>query len=218
MAASSARRRTQSGSTTGHSSVASGFSSSRTSTSAAIRRRQRHSHRQDGRLGSLPADGRQHRRGAPGATIILWKGYCSVHARFSVEQIENARDRISGRQRRRPSRVPHGSGAGCRRQRLDRAHHQCDNGVAIRQHAGQSAQRSIWSIGCKKRCRTRRSSASIRSSAHARRCTGCTRPTSCGHSSTWSKAKSSIRSRSIPRLGAMRLWRLTACSRSRSFS
>jgi quinolinate synthase len=25
------------------------------------------------------------------ATIILWKGYCSVHARFSVEQIENAR-------------------------------------------------------------------------------------------------------------------------------
>ena len=26
-----------------------------------------------------------------GAKIILWKGYCSVHARFSVEQIENAR-------------------------------------------------------------------------------------------------------------------------------
>lgn len=25
------------------------------------------------------------------ATIILWKGYCSVHARFSVEQIQNAR-------------------------------------------------------------------------------------------------------------------------------
>jgi quinolinate synthase len=25
------------------------------------------------------------------AKIILWKGYCSVHARFSVEQIENAR-------------------------------------------------------------------------------------------------------------------------------
>jgi quinolinate synthase len=25
------------------------------------------------------------------ARIILWKGYCSVHARFSVEQIENAR-------------------------------------------------------------------------------------------------------------------------------
>jgi quinolinate synthase len=25
------------------------------------------------------------------ATIILWKGYCSVHARFSVEQIDNAR-------------------------------------------------------------------------------------------------------------------------------
>jgi quinolinate synthase len=25
------------------------------------------------------------------ASIILWKGYCSVHARFSVEQIDNAR-------------------------------------------------------------------------------------------------------------------------------
>ena len=25
------------------------------------------------------------------ATVILWKGYCSVHARFSVEQIEHAR-------------------------------------------------------------------------------------------------------------------------------
>jgi quinolinate synthase len=25
------------------------------------------------------------------ATVILWKGYCSVHARFSVEQIEQAR-------------------------------------------------------------------------------------------------------------------------------
>jgi quinolinate synthase len=26
-----------------------------------------------------------------GAKVILWKGYCSVHARFSVEQIEKAR-------------------------------------------------------------------------------------------------------------------------------
>src|SRR6185437_1563433 len=25
------------------------------------------------------------------ATVILWKGFCSVHARFSVEQIEKAR-------------------------------------------------------------------------------------------------------------------------------
>jgi quinolinate synthase len=25
------------------------------------------------------------------ATVILWRGYCSVHARFSVEQIESAR-------------------------------------------------------------------------------------------------------------------------------
>lgn len=29
------------------------------------------------------------------ATVILWKGYCSVHARFSVEQIEKARAEYS---------------------------------------------------------------------------------------------------------------------------
>ncbi len=30
------------------------------------------------------------------ATVILWKGYCSVHARFSVEQIETARAQHPG--------------------------------------------------------------------------------------------------------------------------
>lgn len=30
------------------------------------------------------------------ATVILWKGYCSVHARFSVEQIETARANFPG--------------------------------------------------------------------------------------------------------------------------
>jgi quinolinate synthase len=30
------------------------------------------------------------------ATVILWKGYCSVHARFSVEQIEKARQEHPG--------------------------------------------------------------------------------------------------------------------------
>jgi quinolinate synthase len=36
-------------------------------------------------LGGNTAEQLQH------ATVILWKGYCSVHARFSVEQIEQAR-------------------------------------------------------------------------------------------------------------------------------
>jgi quinolinate synthase len=30
------------------------------------------------------------------ATVILWKGYCSVHARFSVEQIDAARAAVPG--------------------------------------------------------------------------------------------------------------------------
>jgi len=47
--------------------------------------------RADGRLGSvLPAGGNTLE--APQSTkLILWKGHCSVHARFSVEQIAAAR-------------------------------------------------------------------------------------------------------------------------------
>ena len=48
------------------------------------------------------------------ATLILWKGYCSVHARFSVEQIEQGPHRLPGRQRHRAPGVPPGGGAGRR--------------------------------------------------------------------------------------------------------
>ena len=58
--------------------------------------------------------------------VILWKGYCSVHARFTVEQIEQARRRASRRQRHRPPGVPAGGRAGRRHGRLDRVHHRHD--------------------------------------------------------------------------------------------
>ena len=55
------------------------------------RRQEAHPARQDGRLGPVPAAWRQHAEELRNATVILWKGFCSVHARFSVEQIEQAR-------------------------------------------------------------------------------------------------------------------------------
>ena len=73
--------------------AASASSSSRTSISAATPASQR----------AFPLDKmvvwdpfqptrRQHRRSScASAKVILWKGYCSVHARFTVEQIEHAR-------------------------------------------------------------------------------------------------------------------------------
>ena len=39
------------------------------------------------------------------ATVILWRGYCSVHARFSVEQIAAGAGSRPSRQRYRPSRM-----------------------------------------------------------------------------------------------------------------
>ena len=52
------------------------------------------------------------------ARVLLWHGFCSVHKRFTVDQIAMARERHPGVQRHRPSRVPHGSRRRRRRLRL----------------------------------------------------------------------------------------------------
>jgi quinolinate synthase len=39
--------------------------------------------------------------------MILWRGHCSVHGRFTVEAVEAARREIPGRQGDRPPRVPY---------------------------------------------------------------------------------------------------------------
>ncbi len=57
------------------------------------------------------------------AKLILWKGHCSVHERFTVAQIERLRAAASRRPRHRPSRGAVGRRAGGRRQRIDRVHH-----------------------------------------------------------------------------------------------
>jgi quinolinate synthase len=49
------------------------------------------SDRADGPLGSVLPAGGNTTEALRSAKLILWKGYCSVHARFSVEQIAAAR-------------------------------------------------------------------------------------------------------------------------------
>ena len=57
--------------------------------------------------GTRAAARRQHRPRRSGrARVILWKGCCSVHARFTVAQIEQARARVSRHRRHRPPGVP----------------------------------------------------------------------------------------------------------------
>ncbi|BCW48909.1 hypothetical protein StoSoilB13_12510 [Arthrobacter sp. StoSoilB13] len=62
------------------------------------------------------------------ARVILWHGFCSVHKRFNVGQIEKAPRRFPRRERNRAPRVPHG-GRGCRGlRRFHRLHqegHRC---------------------------------------------------------------------------------------------
>ena len=130
------------------------------------------------------------------AKVILWKGHCTVHQRFTVEQIEKARARTPGRQRHRPPGDEVGGRPGGRHERLDREHRQDRQRGPGRHAPGPSAPRSTWSTGWRTRTRTRTSSASTRWSAPAARCTASTRPTSPGCSKTSSPATSSTRSRS----------------------
>ena len=120
------------------------------------------------------------RSSSASARVILWKGYCSVHMRFTVEQIEEARGGLPGRQRHRPPGVPARGGAGRRHATARPSSSSRPSARRRPARPGRSAPRSIWSTGSSRRCRTRRSSASTRWSAPARPCTGSTRPTCSG--------------------------------------
>ena len=60
------------------------------------------------------------------AKVILWRGWCSVHRRFSVKQIEKARAEHPDVTGDRPPGVHDGSGAGGGHGRLDGVHHEDD--------------------------------------------------------------------------------------------
>ena len=127
-----------------------------------------------GRLGGADPEALERSR------VILWQGHCSVHQRFSLTQIEAARERYPEREDRRAPGVPLRGGAGRRRQRLDRLHREVRRERAGRLGHRRRHRRSTSCRGWRRRTRTRRCSASTRWSAPAARCTACTRPTSRG--------------------------------------
>ena len=70
------------------------------------------------------------------AKLILWKGHCSVHTRFTVQQIDAFRKQHPEREGHRAPRVHVRRRAGSGRQRLDRGHHQRCQGQPGRQRLG----------------------------------------------------------------------------------
>ena len=97
-----------------------------------------HCARRDGGVGSA-RDFRWPRSGpdAARAKMILWKGHCSVHTRFSVEQIEGIRKQYPGVARHRPSGGAVGRCRGRRRQRQHGVHHQDRHQESSRFHLGR---------------------------------------------------------------------------------
>ena len=80
------------------------------------------------------------------AKMILWRGHCSVHGRFTPEA-----STTSGRGSRRPGagapRMRARGRAEGRPDRLDRVHHRADRAGAGRLANGRSAPRSTWCSG-----------------------------------------------------------------------
>ena len=70
------------------------------------------------------------------AKMILWKGHCSVHERFTVAQIDRIREQHPGVRVIVHPEVPWGGRAGGRRQRLDRIHHPPGLRQRTRHHLG----------------------------------------------------------------------------------
>ena len=142
------------------------------------------------------------------AKLILWKGHCSVHVRFTAKQIEKVRAEHPGIRVIVHPEVP-----------FDVVQAADDSGsteyilkqcaTARPDRSGRSRRKSIWSIALLKRWRRRRpSSRSISSAASARRCSACRRTTCCGCSTRWSTVRSSMKSscRKSRRSGLKSLW------------
>jgi quinolinate synthase len=119
------------------------------------------------------------------ARVILWHGFCSVHKRFSVEQIAQARAQFPG-----VRVIVHPE---CPMEVVDAAD-ETGSTDYIRKAVMAAAPGSVIAIG------TRRSSASTRWSAPARRCTASIPATLPGCSSPSSAVNSPIASRSRNRL------------------
>ncbi len=146
------------------------------------------------------------------AKVILWHGFCSVHKRFTVDQIDKARAEYPG-----VKVIVHPE---CPMPVVDAAD-DAGSTDAIRKYViasepgdvSRSAPRSTWSTGSPRSSPTARSSASTRSSAPARRCTASTPATSPGCSTASSPASSATRSSCPTTSPPTPRSRSSACSR-----
>ena len=136
------------------------------------------------------------RGGRAARGCILWKGHCSVHTRFTAQQID-ARSRRSIRASA-SSCIPKCRSTSCRRpttaarpstssRRCARAPAGIDLGRRHRDPPRQPARRRGGA-------RARPCSRSISSAASARRCSACRRTTCSGCSKGWSTARSTTTS------------------------
>ena len=92
------------------------------------------------------------------ARMILWKGHCSVHGRFSRGHDRRAARHHPRRPDPRAPRVHARGRAQGRPGRLDRVHHRHHRGGRRPARAGRSAPSSTWSSGSPPPTRTSRSS------------------------------------------------------------
>ena len=97
------------------------------------------------------------------ATLLLWKGHCSVHQRFRPEHVAAARAEHPGVRGDRAPRVRARRGGARRPGRLDRADPGVGRRRARRARCSPSAPRSTWCSASRASTPTRRSSRSTRS-------------------------------------------------------
>ena len=103
------------------------------------------------------------------ATMILWRGHCSVHGRFTPEAVDDVRARIPGVQVLGASRVRARGRAQGRPHRLDRIHHPAGGEGACPARNGRSGPSSTWCSDWPRPIPSRRSPSSRSTSATARR-------------------------------------------------
>jgi quinolinate synthase len=90
------------------------------------------------------------------ARMILWRGHCSVHGRFSVDAVDDARERVPGRQRARAPGVPHEVVTEADLRWAPPRTSSRPRGGPSPARSGRSAPSSTWSSGSRRSTRTRR--------------------------------------------------------------
>ena len=81
------------------------------------------------------------------AKMILWSGHCSVHGRFTLDSVDDVRERIPGVNVLVHPECQHEVVAAADLRRLHRVHHQDPRGRPGRHRRGRSAPSSTWSAG-----------------------------------------------------------------------